>query len=120
MRTSAIVRDAEIRRLQQTSNPFQVNEDPPKDKGRTIFVLYDLDTLKRVGQTVGLRELIATQRYFDADKVYGLMQLPKADKMKPIKVVRISGQFYIVDGHHRAIAAALRGDEVIRANAVFV
>lgn len=112
---SALVRDAEQRRIANMSNPFHVVEDPPRDKiGRSVFDLFDDG--RPVQQTLDIGDLTATQRAFDAKKVQALASTKKS--FEPINVVRMNGRLYVTDGHHRAIAALLRGDRTIRADVV--
>ena len=114
---NAIIKDAEVRNLAARATPFTLNEDPPRQRGRTVFQLYDMG--EPVQQTLDLTQLIATQRAFDAEHVHKLMKKPKSLAVEPIECVRLGGKLFITNGHHRATAAAFNGDKTIRANVVF-
>lgn len=111
---NAIIKDAEVRNLAMRPSPFALNEDPPRQRGRTVFQLFDQG--EPVQQTLDLNQLVATQRAFDAEHVHKLMSKPSDD---PIECVRMGGKLFITNGHHRATAAAFNGDKTIRANVVF-
>lgn len=59
--------------------------------------------------------LIATQEDVDVEKVRGLLAATRVD---PIKVIERRGKAYIIDGHHRFLAAYLRGATTIQALAI--
>jgi hypothetical protein len=66
------------------------------------------------GNVVPLAALIATQRKVTAEGV-------RRAKATPITVLEThDGRLYVADGHHRAVAAWLRGDDVIEAEIVQV
>lgn len=73
--------------------------------------LDDAEATLDAGDTTGAemlspRRLIATQAEVDLARVGALINAPST---KPILVVALLGRHYIVDGHHRAAAAVLRG-----------
>lgn len=111
---NSLVKDAEVRNLATRATPFTLDEDPPRQRGRTVFQLYDMG--EPVQQTLDLAQLIATQRAFDAEHVHKLMKKPNDE---PIECVRLGSKLFITNGHHRATAAAFNGDKTIRANVVF-
>lgn len=60
------------------------------------------------------RELYATQATVERAKVAKMLgsSFPPPDEEKQPFVVRVQGTPYLVDGHHRAAAALLRGEEL--------
>jgi SPP1 gp7 family putative phage head morphogenesis protein len=72
-------------------------------------------------QQVAFQGLKATQEVVDRDRVKWLLEHPDH---KPedgeIRIVKYKGKNYIHDGHHRAIAAYLKGDTTVNARVIEV
>ena len=66
---------------------------------------------------IPLDVLNATQTKVNSKYVKEYFRLPK-ERVPPIVVFKLKDKFYIQDGHHRALAAILRGDKTIKANIV--
>lgn len=66
-------------------------------------------------ENVPLADLVDTQGIVQRDALVRNLQMPST---KPILVARLGGQLYIVDGHHRATAARLRGLKDIAAEVI--
>lgn len=63
---------------------------------------------------VEIDKLIATQNRVDTAKVKA-MASSGGESAAPPTVVKFAGEHYIADGHHRVVAAWLRGDKTIKA-----
>ena len=68
---------------------------------------------KKELRSVPVAKLVDTQSYLRDAKVKQLAATPGA--LAPITVRLVGGDYYVVDGHHRAAAAKLRGDRTIMA-----
>lgn len=65
--------------------------------------------------TLKIADLIATQDRIDPAKAEAMAEAPEGSGAgKPPVVVTIDGKHYVADGHHRAAAAWLKGEESIR------
>jgi uncharacterized ParB-like nuclease family protein len=79
-------------------------------KGHDVF---DPDKVKPNIQDVPIHHLTPTQSYTE----WNHDAAPKHMKNREhILVVRHKGKHYIIDGHHRVVAARLRGEKTINAN----
>jgi hypothetical protein len=68
-------------------------------------------------ESVNPAELLATQDYLNPDQVRELADA--GGESEPVQAVRHKGRLYLWDGHHRAAAAALRG-EMVEADVIAV
>jgi len=75
------------------------------------------DKYKLFKDSIPLEILNATQTKVNSKYVKEYFRLPK-ERIAPIIVFKLKNKFYIQDGHHRALAAILRGDKTIKANIV--
>jgi ParB-like chromosome segregation protein Spo0J len=66
-------------------------------------------------RTVSVTKLMPSQNNYDHDKVESMARNPVD---KPPLVARHKGHYTVLDGHHRASAAILRGDKTIRVKVV--
>ena len=62
---------------------------------------------------IPLDNIVVTQQMVNKDKVAKLVAQDDPSS-KPIAAVRYQGKTYIMDGHHRTVAAVLRGDATIQ------
>lgn len=85
----------------------------------TIQMVHDLNEGEVM--TVPLASLIATQKFVNEETIEAFAHCPNYDRglseaiASPILVIKIDGSFWIFDGHHRAVAAVLRGETIILA-----
>ncbi|CEG11844.1 conserved hypothetical protein [groundwater metagenome] len=66
-------------------------------------------------EKVNVRDLIPTQNNIEADELQGRMYEIEKNLNEPIVVLRTNNKNFIIDGHHRAVAAAKLNIEEIAA-----
>jgi hypothetical protein len=71
----------------------------------------DIDFIDGKKQKVRIKDLKILQKTVTPGHVKTVMD----KKTDPIKVVKMDGQLYVLDGHHRYFAAKIRGDKHIEA-----
>lgn len=71
---------------------------------------------KQPEEQLPLHNMVVTQRVVNTDKIAeGIHKGHETYGHMPIDAVRYDGQNYIMNGHHRAVSAAARGDATIAA-----
>ena len=66
-------------------------------------------------QGIPIDRLVATQPFVNKAKIEDLV---KKITEKPAMAVRYQGETYIIDGHHHAVAAVLRGEKSVRGHLI--
>lgn len=71
---------------------------------------------KQPVQDLPLDKMVVTQRFVNTDKIAeGRARGNAAFGDMPIDAVKFQGKHYVMNGHHRAVTAALNGDKTMRA-----
>ena len=104
-------------RFFQPVNRMMDVADPTKVTGEQYKKLRDDFFNKMPVQQVPIDQVVATQRRVNTAKVDAIANREKQGTVyDPIQVVRYKGETYILNGHHRAVMYANRGDKTIRAH----
>lgn len=90
-----------------TSKPFNA------DRSATILLNRMLDTQDYDEATVPIRRLIATQHSVNDDFATAHHRHAPDSPFRLPAVVRYQGSLYIIDGHHRIVADAMKGESYV-------
>jgi len=99
----------EMHRQMGIEDPMNAPLDAYMDARKALFK-------KQPVQDLPLDKMVVTQKFVNTDKIAeGRARGNAAFGDMPIDAVKFQGKHYVMNGHHRAVTAAMNGDKTMRA-----